>query len=266
MQKININGNEQEISVDVIANIREEVNKLSELKNELINQDNLEEIKDELMKASSIIEEIHSMEYTNVRNFSKLQFVYSTLNLAVQKYEIEQEMEILSKVSKRIDRDITILEEKLKDVQNKQTELDNKSIKLEQQTEKAEERNNNLVYNLLGFLTAFSIVSAVVGVVANINGTINIMIFMAFTILLLLTTLIGLHNFYENNNKRENKLQDNYFLWKVVAVIIVFLIVASGIKTLRDNKENIFNYIDNKIEKVIEEKVNERINKEELAT
>ena len=195
-----------------------------------------------------------------------MQFVYSTLNLAVQKYEIEQEMEILSKVSKRIDRDITILEEKLKDVQNKQTELDNKSIKLEQQTEKAEERNNNLVYNLLGFLTAFSIVSAVVGVVANINGTINIMIFMAFTILLLLTTLIGLHNFYENNNKRENKLQDNYFLWKVVAVIIVFLIVASGIKTLRDNKENIFNYIDNKIEKVIEEKVNERINKEELAT
>ena len=61
MQKININGNEQEISVDVIANIREEVNKLYELKNELINQDNLEEIKDELMKASSIIEEIHSM-------------------------------------------------------------------------------------------------------------------------------------------------------------------------------------------------------------
>lgn len=166
MQKININDKEQKISIDIIANIREEVDKLSELKNKLIDQDNLEEIKDELTKASSIIEEIHSMEYTNVKYFSKLQFVYNSLNLATQKYEIEQEMEILSQVSRQINRDITIVEEKMKDIQKKQKELDDKSVKLEQQTEKAEERNNNLVYNLLGFLTAFSIVSGVVGVVA----------------------------------------------------------------------------------------------------
>lgn len=264
MKKININNNEQEISVDVIANIKEEVNRLSEFKNQLINQDNLEEIKDELIKASSIIEEIHSMEYTSVRYFGKLQFVYSTLNLAVQKYEIEQEMEILSQVSKQINRDIMIVEEKLKDVQNRQDELNNKSIKLEQQTEKAEERNNNLVYNLLGFLTAFSIVSAAVGVIENIQGTVNVMLFIAFTILILLTTLIGLHNFYENNNERKTKLQDNYFLWKVTGMIIIFLILISGFKYVNDNKENIFNYLDNKIENVIEQKVTEKLN-EELA-
>lgn len=260
MQKININDSEQEISVDIIANITEQLNKLEELKSQLIDENNIEITKEELTKASSLIEDVHTMEIaqTNNKKFSKLQFIFNSLNLSVQKYEIEQEMEILSKISSNINREVRILEDKLKYTQIKQEEL-------EKQTEKAEERNNNLVYNLLGFLTAFSIVSAVVGVVANINGTINIMIFVAFTILLLLTTLIGLHNFYENNNKRENKLQDNYFLWKVVAVITVFLIVASGIKTLRDNKENIFNYIDNKIEKTIEEKVNKIINKEELA-
>ena len=31
-----------------------------------------------------------------------------------------------------------------------------------------------------------------------------------------------------------------------------------GIKTIKDNKENIFDYIDNKIEKVIEEKIVEK--------
>ena len=262
MKKISINDNEQEISIDVTANIKEEVNKLSVLQNELIDENNLEEIKDELMKASSIIEEIHSMEYTSVKNFGKLQFVYNTLKLAVQKYELEQEMEILNQVSKQISRDILILEEKLKDVHNKQLELDNKSIKLEQQTKKAEEKNNNLVYNLLGFLTAFSIVSAAVEAIASIKGIINVMIFMAFAILILLTTLIGLHNFYENNNERKTKLQDNYFLWKVTGMIIIFLILISGFKYVNDNKENIFNYLDNKIENVIEKKVTERLNKE----
>lgn len=262
MKKISISGNEQEISIDIIANIKEEVNKLTELQNELINADNLEEIKDELMKASSIIEEIHSMEYTNVRNFGKLQFVYNTLKLAVQKYEIEQEMEILNQVSKQISRDILIVEEKLKDIQNKQAELNNKSIELEKQTEKAEERNNNLVYNLLGFLTAFSIVSAVVGVIENIQGVVNIMLFMAFTILILLTTLIGLHNFYENNNERKNKLQDNYFLWKVTGVIIVILVIILGFQYVSNNKEKIFNYLDNKIENVIEKKITEQLKKE----
>lgn len=262
MQKINISDNEQEISIDIIANIKEEVNKLSELQNELIDEDNLEEIKDELMKASSIIEEIHSMEYTNVRNFGKLQFVYNTLKLAVQKYELEQEMEILNQVSKQISRDILIVEEKLKDIQNKQVELNNKSIELEKKTKKAEERNNNLVYNLLGFLTAFSIVSAVVGVIADIEGIVNIMLFMAFTILILLTTLIGLHNFYENNNERKTKLQDNYFLWNVTGAIIIVLVIILGFRYVNNNKEKIFNYLDNKIENVIEKKVTEQFNKE----
>lgn len=141
----------------------------------------------------------------------------------------------------------------------KMQELELKSKELMTRQNDAEERNNNLVYNLLGFLTAFSIVSGVVGVVAEINDVVKIMIFMAFTILILLTTLIGLHNFYENNNKRETKLQDNYFLWKATGIIIVILIILSVMNYLKDNKDKIFNYVDSKIEKVIEEKIDNKL-------
>lgn len=148
------------------------------------------------------------------------------------------------------------IEEKIKELDNKNQSINRNQQKLEKKQIQAEEKSNNLVYNLLGFLTSFSIVSAVVGTIKDINGTINIMLFMAFTVLILLTTLIALHNFYKNDNKRENKLQDNYFLWKVVGVIIVLLIIL-GVKTIKDNKQNIFNYIDNKIESVIEKKLEE---------
>ena len=245
MKQINFQENEQEISINIIANITEQLNKLLEFKTQLITEENIDKIKEELFKTSSIIEEAHVIGTTNTKNFNRLQFTYTSLHLNVQKYEIEQEMEILSRISTKINKDVVILEDKLKDIQEKQKEL-------EGQTQKAEERNNNLVYNLLGFLTAFSIVSAVIGVVAEIKGTLSILIFMAFTILILLTTLIALHNFYENNNKRETKLQDNYFLWKVVAGTIVILFIILGIKTIKDNKENISNYIDDKIEKAIE--------------
>lgn len=147
------------------------------------------------------------------------------------------------------------IEEKIKELDNKNQVINRNQQKLEEKQVQAEEKSNNLVYNLLGFLTSFSIVSAVVGTIKDINGTIDIMLFMAFTVLILLTTLIALHNFYKNDNKRENKLQDNYFLWKVVLGVIIALFIILSIKTMKDNRENIFNYIDNKIESVIEKKL-----------
>ena len=141
----------------------------------------------------------------------------------------------------------------------KMQELESKSNELMKKQNDAEERNNNLVYNLLGFLTAFSIVSGVVGVVAEIKGTVQVMIFMAFTILILLTTLIGLHNFYENNNKRETKLQDNYFLWKATLIVLIALVIVLTIKGIHNNKENILNHLDSKIEDVIEQKINDKM-------
>lgn len=101
--------------------------------------------------------------------------------------------------------------------------------------------------------------SGVVGVVTEIKGVIQVMIFMAFTILILLTTLIGLHNFYENNNNKETKLQDNYFLWKVTLVVLSGLVVVLVAKGIYNNKEDITRYFDSKIEQIIEQKVNTKM-------
>lgn len=168
-------------------------------------------------------------------NFINLTFIYYKLSLRMETYK---------------------LEEKIKELDNKSNIINKKQQELEDKQMKAEEKNNNLVYNLLSFLTAFSIVSATVEAIQHIQGTIKIMLFMAFTILILLTTLIALHNFY-NNNKRENKLQDNYFLWKLILGIIIILCIIIGIQKIKDNKNNIFQRIDSRIENIIEQKIKE---------
>lgn len=251
MQEISINENVQKIDVEIGANINQQLNRLIEFRSYLIDESIAKELKEELDKASSMIEDVHTMGNTNIKNFNRLQFEYNSLNLALQKYEIENEIEILSKISSKINKDLIILEEKQKDLQEKQNQL-------EIQYNKSEEKNNNLVYNLLGFLASFSIVSAAVAAIEKVNGTLNIMIIIAFAVFLLLTTLIGLHNFYKNDNKRESKLQDNYFLWKATGIIIVILMILSGINCIKNNKDKIFNYLDKKIESVIEEKVNNK--------
>ena len=252
MQEISINENVQKIDVEIGANINQQLNRLIEFRSYLIDESIAKELKEELDKASSMIEDVHTMGNTNIKNFNRLQFEYNFLNLALQKYEIENEIEILSKISSKINKDLIILEEKQKDLQEKQNQL-------EIQYNKSEEKNNNLVYNLLGFLASFSIVSAAVAAIEKVNGTLNIMIIIAFAVFLLLTTLIGLHNFYKNDNKRESKLQDNYFLWKATGIIIVILMILSGINCIKNNKDKIFNYLDKKIENVIEDKINNKL-------
>lgn len=146
-------------------------------------------------------------------NFVNLTFICHKISLRMETYKLEEKIKKLN--------------EKNDIINEKQQEI--------------EDRNNNLVYNMLGFLTSFSIVSAVVGVIDKIDGVLKLMLFIAFTILILLTTLIALHNFYKNDNKRENKLQDNYFLWKVVALIIGFLLLMIAL----NNKEKIDSWIHN---------------------
>lgn len=257
MKEISIKEKIQKIDVEIGANINQQLNKLIEFRSYLIDESIAKELREELDKASSMIEDVHTMGNINIKNFSRLQFEYNFLKLALQKYEIENEIEILSKVSSKINKDLIILEEKQKDLQEKQN-------KLEKQYDKSEEKNNNLVYNLLGFLASFSIVSAAVAAIEKVNGTLNIMIVIAFAVFLLLTTLIGLHNFYKNDNKRESKLQDNYFLWKATGIIVIVLMILSGINYIKNNKQNIFSYIDKKIETIIEKKVEEKMQNIEL--
>jgi len=263
--KINVPVEEKREHIEIPSSqiIEAKIDVLNVIQMQIITIDNCNQIKLELEAISSIIQDIHELK-EEPEQFQILKFEYNNVKLLYERFEIEEEMKELSNISDNINREIIILEEKQKDLKNQQNDFLKKQKELEEQYNKAEEKNNNLVYNLLGFLTAFSIVSAVVGVVTEINGVINIMLFMTFTILILLTTLIGLHNFYRNDNKRETKLQDNYFLWKLLLIISIILAISLGVKYALENKENIMQYMDKKIEEVIDKKVENKIN-EELA-
>lgn len=199
-----------------------------------ITKDNKKAIEDLILATKDLIDNgMKDAYYSGNRdeNFVNLIYICHKLDLKLETYKLQQKIDDL--IMKNED-----IEEKQKNI---------------------EEKNNNLVYNLLGFLASFSIVSAAVAAIEKVNGTLNIMIVIAFAVFLLLTTLIGLHNFYKNDNKRESKLQDNYFLWKATGTIIVILMVLSVINYAKNNKEKMFNYLDKKIESVIEEKVNSKL-------
>lgn len=212
---------------DVIRKQYEEVYTKQEVE---ITEKNKQKIEDLILATQDLIDNtIKDSDYRGNRdqNFVNLIYICHKMDLKLETYKLEEKLKTIN--------DTSIV------IQKKQNEL--------------EEQNNNLVYNLLGFLTAFSIVSASIEAIGRISGTIKIMIFMAFTILLLLTTLIALNNFYKNDNRRENKFQDNYFLWKIVLVILIILFLVLGIDMIKDNKEKIFKYIDIKIENIIENKI-----------
>lgn len=225
----------------LVKAIKEQLKELDKIENTEINSENYEQIDGILIATDSLINDCYSAnEFTCNKNDSFLKLIY-----LYQRISIRLETQKLQEV--------------IKQVELKNGELKEKQKKLETQYDKSEEKSNNLVYNLLGFLASFSIVSASVAAIEKTNGTLNIMLIIAFAVFMLLTTLIGLHNFYKNDNKRDNKLQDNYFLWKATGIIIIILMILSGINYIKNNKENIFNYIDNKIESVIEEKVNNKL-------
>ena len=225
----------------LIKAIKEQLKELDKIENTEINSENYEQIDGILIATDSLINDCYSAnEFTCNKNDSFLKLIY-----LYQRISIRLETQKLQEVIKQVE----LKNEELKKQQNE----------LDIQYNESEEKNNNLVYNLLGFLASFSIVSAAVAAIEKVNGTLNIMIVIAFAVFLLLTTLIGLHNFYKGDNKRESKLQDNYFLWKATGIIIVILMILSGINCIKNNKDKIFNYLDKKIENVIEEKINNKL-------
>lgn len=225
----------------LVKAIKEQLKELDKIENVEINSENYEQIDGILIATDSLINDCYSAnEFTCNKNdsFLKLIYLYQRISIRLETYK---------------------LQEVIKQVELKNDELKGKQKDLETQYDKSEEKSNNLVYNLLGFLASFSVVSAAVAAIANVKGTLNIMLIIAFAAFILLTTLIALHNFYKNDNKRETKLQDNYFLWKATGIIVIVLIILSGINYIKNNKQNIFNYIDKKVESVIEEKINNKL-------
>ena len=259
MKLINVPEEQEQIEVPLKEIVIAKIEILRNIQNQILTIENKEKVCQELEIISSVIQDVHAMEEPEPKCFNQLKFEYNNVKLLYQRYEIEEEISELNQISENINRNLIILEEKQKDLKNEQIKFEEQQKILEKQYNKTEEKNGNLVYNLLGFLASFSIVSASVSAIGQIHGMLYIMIFILFTLLVLITTLIGLHNFYINKDKKENKLQDNYFLWKIVAGILILLCLIVPIKYLKDNKKYIFNYIDKKIENVIEEKVNNKL-------
>lgn len=141
------------------------------------------------------------------------------------------------------------LEEKNKEITQKQKDVEEKQKAMEQKILKSEEQSNNLVYNILGFIASFSIVSAAATAIINVKGTLNIALFMAFCTFILITTLIALNNFYKNRSNDDiNPLKNNYFLWWALLILIVVIVAISGMQYLKNSKNKIMTSIEKNIE------------------
>ena len=205
----------------LVKAIKEQLKELEEIEKIEINIKNYEKVDGILIATDSLINDCYSTnEFTCNKNdnFLKLIYLYQRISIRLEIYK---------------------LQEVINQVELKNNELKEKQIILEETYKKSEEQSNNLVYNILGFIASFSVVSAAVVAIENINSMSGIMIFMAFTAFILLTTLIGLHNFYKRNSGRKGKLQDNYFLWKMMIVVIILLIGYRGIEYFKENRNEI---------------------------
>lgn len=210
----------EELNNNIIALLDE----ILRVQSQIIN----EEVSEILEKVDLLITECHTdKRFKTIKSekYNRLVYEYQSLKLKYESYKINEQ--------------IKKVENNYKEIRGKQEQIKNET--------------NNLVYNILGFIASFSIVSAAVAAITQVNGIANILLFMAFSILLLLTTLIGLHNFYKNNNSDKKWLQNNYFLWKMMVIVIVLLVGYKGIIFIKENKQEIFESIGRGIGKIISE-------------
>ena len=202
---------------------------ISLIQDEKITKDNFDTIEKLSLSTEDVIRNcMTDSEYSGNRdeNFVNLTFLCHKLLLRIETYKIE---------------------EKIRELDKKSNEIDKKSKQLEKKQENLEEQSNNLIYNILSFIVSFSIVSAAVEAIANIKGTLNIILFMTFCVFLVITTLIGMNNF-SKSNKKEKGLNNNYFLWKLLFFIIIILGIICGVKYIKNNPEQYKNLINLKIE------------------
>lgn len=121
---------------------------------------------------------------------------------------------------------------------------------LEETQKKLEKQNNNIVYNILAFIVSFSVVSGAVTAFEKVSSIEDILIFMAFTSFIIVTTLIVLDNFYRSNSEKGIKLKNNYFLWKIIIIIIIVLLAYKNVNYIKVNQNEIFESIGRGIESV----------------
>lgn len=205
--KIEKNQLNEESSIDLDKAIRDLNGKLSNIQNEGIKNTPNEQIEEILAAVNDIIvgNDTMSEEKCN-ESQNKIELIYRN-----QKVSLEYETKI-------INQEMNEVKEHLKTIEKEQ--------------EMIEQKNNNLIYHILSFIASFSIVSAAVAAIDKMESILSIVLFMLFDILLLLTTLIGLHNFYISKDGMKMDLNNNYFLWIIVFFIMIFLFIILTAKYL----------------------------------
>ena len=201
---------------NIVKELREEVRlqyeEIYKIQYNDINDNNKQFVEDLILATEDLINNcMKDSIYAGNRdeNFLNATFICNKLSLKLETYKLTN---------------------KIYELNEKNMKLEKKQLSISNQIEQTEEKSNNLIFNILGFIASFSIVSAAVTGIGNIKGTINIVLFIAFSILMLITTLIGLDNFYKPSKSEKNLLKNNYFLWVVLFIIIIFIIIFSFIK------------------------------------
>lgn len=197
--------------------IKEQTGEILKYQDIEITEENKREIEEILVSADSLIRDCHaSKQYKcNINdNFAVLTYEFQRLSLKHESYKINA---------------------LIKSMEKRESELNNKQKELERKYNKTTQESNNLIYNILGFIASYSVVSAAVVTFEKVDSIEDIIIFMTFIAFILITTLIGLNNFYKNNNENKRGLKNNYFLWKALIIVLVGMIMYKGVIYIKRN-------------------------------
>lgn len=226
LKTIDVNSIRKNTVVDLDKSIKAKLKEIASIPQ--INSFNKEQVSELLITCDVLINECHeSQAFKTNRNSSIIKLIYEYARLSL-KYE-------------------TFI------IKEQQNELKESYATLKVEQGELKENTGNLVYNILGFIASFSVVSASVSMFEKINTLENAILFITITAWILLTTLIALNNFYKGNINVENKLQNNYFLWKSLLTVIVLLLSYKVVLTIKNNKDYIFESVGNAIYQVAKE-------------
>lgn len=216
--------------------IKEQIQEISKYQDVEITEINKREIEEVLISSDSLIRDCHTTkEYKcNINdNVAILTYEFQRLSLKHESYKINA---------------------LIKNMESKETQLNEKQKELERKYDKTKQESNNLIYNILGFIASYSVVSAAVVTFEKVNSIEDIIIFMTFVAFILITTLIGLNNFYKGNDETEKKLKNNYFLWKALIFVLVGMILYKGVIYIKRNIDTISYNVGRGIESVRQNK------------
>ena len=232
--KIPTQTKENSSVLDLDKTIKDQIEQIAIVQNKGIKNVDCNQVENLLAMIDSLIVECNATQnfhFNRNENIIELLYRYQRLSLEYETYKIEQKMDKVEEDSK----------------------------KLEQRQEKFAKESHNLVYTILSFIASFSIVSAAVSAIGKIDDVKYICLFILFILFIILTTLIGLDNFYREKKNKKNLLKNNYFLWKMLLIMIVIFVIVIFIGDIwNKNKNEILTNIENKVTEYLIDEQNKK--------